>query len=213
MKRARVLLADDHRMFAEGLESLLGQHFELVGIVADGRALIARARELEPDVLVVDVNMPLLNGIDAVMQLKKGGLSAKIVFLTAHQEMAYAARAFELGASGYVLKHSAASELIAAIHAALEGNKYISPLIARELMHTWCDQTAPPRNLPGELTARQREVLQLFAEGRSAKEVAAVLNISARTAEFHKSNIMKLLGIHTVAELTLYAVRERIVSV
>ncbi len=213
MKRARVLLADDHRMFAEGLESLLGQHFELVGIVADGRALIARARELEPDVLVVDINMPLLNGIDAVMQLKKGGLSAKVVFLTAHQEIAYAARAFELGASAYVLKHSAASELIAAIHAALEGNNYISPLIARELMHTWCDKSAPPRNLPGELTARQREVLQLFAEGRSAKEVAAVLNISARTAEFHKSNIMKVLGIHTVAELTLYAVRERIVSV
>jgi DNA-binding NarL/FixJ family response regulator len=212
MKRARVLLADDHRILAEGLRSLLEPEFELVEIVEDGRALVARAKELFPDVIVADISMPLLNGIEAVLQLKKADVPAKVVFLTMHQDVTYAARAFELGASGFVLKHSAPSELVTAIREALAGRTYVTPLIAGELMQAYRDGAVKEQDPTTELTPRQREVLQLFAEGRSAKEVAAILQISPRTAEFHKASIMKLLGIRTTAELAQYAVRHGIIS-
>jgi DNA-binding NarL/FixJ family response regulator len=212
MKRARVLLADDHRILAEGLRSLLEPEFELVEIVEDGRTLVTRAKELFPDVIVADITMPLLNGIEAVRQLKKAGVSAKVVFLTMHQDVTYAARAFELGASGFVLKHSAPSELVTAIREALAGRTYVTPLIAGELMQAYRDGAVKEQDPTTELTPRQREVLQLFAEGRSAKEIAAILHISPRTAEFHKASIMKLLGIRTTAELAQYAVRHGIIS-
>ena len=137
MKKARVLVADDHRILAEGLRSLLEPEFELVDIVEDGRALVARARELSPDVIVADITMPLLNGIEAIRQLKKADVPAKVVFLTMHQDVTYAAKAFELGASGFVLKHSAPSELVTAIREALAGRTYVTPLIAGELMQAY----------------------------------------------------------------------------
>jgi DNA-binding NarL/FixJ family response regulator len=212
MKRARVLLADDHRILAEGLRTLLEPEFELVGIVEDGRTLVIRAKELRPDVIVADITMPSLNGIDAVRQLKKTDLSAKVVFLTMHQDVTYAVKAFEVGASGFVLKHSAPSELVTAIREALAGRTYVTPLIAGELMQAYRDGAGRGQDPAVDLTPRQREVLQLFAEGRSAKEVAAILHISPRTAEFHKASILKLLGIRTTAELAQYAVRHGIIA-
>ncbi len=212
MRRARVLLADDRRIVTEGIKNLLEPEFELVGIVEDGRQLLARAAELNPDVIVADITMPLLNGIEAVLQLKKADVAAKIVFLTMHQDVTYAMKAFEMGASGFVLKHSAPSELVTAIREALAGRTYITPLIAKELMQAYQNRHVQQKEPAHELSARQREVLQLFAEGRSAKEVATVLKISPRTAEFHKASIMKLLGIHTIAELTQYAVRHGIIG-
>ncbi len=212
MKRARVLVADDHRILAEGLRSLLEPEFELVGIVEDGRTLVTRAQELFPDVIVADITMPLLNGIEAVGQLKKADIPAKVVFLTMHQDVTYAAKAFELGASGFVLKHSAPSELVTAIREALAGRTYVTPLIAGELMQAYRDGAHQRQDPTANLTSRQREVLQLFAEGRSAKEVAAILQISPRTAEFHKASIMKMLGLRTTAELAQYAIRHGIIS-
>ena len=212
MKRARVLLADDHRIVAEGLRSLLEPEFELVDIVEDGRKLVARANELCPDVIVADITMPLLNGIEAILQLKKADSPAKVVFLTMHQDVTYAAKAFELGASGFVLKHSAPSELVTAIREALAGRTYVTPLIAGELMQAYRDGCGQRDDPASDLTPRQREALQLFAEGRSAKEVAAILKISPRTAEFHKASILRMLGIRTTAELAQYAVRHGIIS-
>ena len=212
MKRARILLADDHRIVAEGLHGLLEPEFEVVGIVEDGRALVARAKALAPDVIVADITMPLLNGIEAILQLKKAEVAAKVVFLTMHQDATYAARAFEIGASGFVLKHSAPSELVTAIREALAGRTYVTPLIAKEVMQAYRDGAARQQEPSRKLTPRQREVLQLFAEGRSAKEVAAILNISPRTAEFHKARVMKLLELDTTADLTKYAVRHGIIA-
>ncbi len=211
MKRARILLADDHRILAEGLRGLLEPKFELVGIVEDGRALLAAAEELQPDVIVADISMPLLNGIEAVRQIKRTNENIKVVFLTMHPDVTYAASAFEAGASGYVLKHSAPSELTTAIQSALRGKTYVTPLIAGELMQFYKARTDQRDELT-RLTPRQREVLQLLAEGRSAKEIATILNISARTVEFHKYRIMDDLGITSGAELVKYAIRHGIAS-
>jgi DNA-binding NarL/FixJ family response regulator len=209
MSRPRVLLADDHRILAEGLRGLLEPEFELVGVVADGRELVAAGKKLRPDVVVVDITMPRLNGIEAAVQLREAGVEAKFVFLTMHRDVAYARRAMEAGASAFLLKHSAASELVTAIREALCGRTYVTPAIAGELLQSY----RSPNPEATRLTPRQREVLQLFAEGRSAKEVAAVLTISPRTAEFHKSRILEALGIGTTAELIQYAIRNGIVSV
>jgi DNA-binding NarL/FixJ family response regulator len=213
MKKPRVLLADDHRVVAEGLRGLLDPHFEVLGVVSDGRELVAAAKSLNPDVVVLDISMPSLNGIEAARQMRDAGLPAKVVFLTMHLEVAYAARAMEAGASGFVLKHSAPSELVTAVREALRGGTYVTPRIARELF-----DTVRGRGLNGaegldELTPRQREVLQLVAEGRSAKEIASALGISRRTAEFHKARLMETLGVQNTAELIQYAIRAGVSSV
>ncbi|MBN2456906.1 MAG: response regulator transcription factor [Sedimentisphaerales bacterium] len=213
MSKARVLLADDHRILAEGLRSLLEPEFELVGIVEDGRELIAKANQLQPDVIVADITMPSLNGIEAIEQLKKAGSNAKVVFLTMHHDVMYANRAFEAGASGFVLKHSAPDELLTAIRQALKGRTYVTPMIAGELMNLYKSGTGQQKNTLGKLTSRQREVLQLLAEGKSAKEVAGILHISTRTVEFHKYHIMEELGIKTGAELVQFAIRHGIISI
>ena len=211
MRKPRILLADDHRMVAEGLRGLLEPDYQLVGIVEDGRALLEAADKLMPDVVVADVSMPLLNGIEAVRQLKKKNPDLIVVFLTMHLDVAYAASAFEAGASGYVLKHSAPSELLTAISCALKGRTYITPMLAGELLHY---QRNRPKGEQEEglarLTARQREVLQLIAEGLSVKESAAVLGISARTVEFHKYSMMEALGLKSSAELVRFAVEHGI---
>ncbi len=212
MKRARVLLADDHKIVAAGLKGILEPEFELVGTVQDGRALLKAARELRPDVIVVDISMPLLNGIEAVRQLKKANDRAKVVFLTMHPDVTYASRAFEAGASGYVLKHSAPAELVTAIREALQGRTYVTPMIAGELMRSYQDGSGKRKDPTRTLTPRQREVLQLLAEGRSAKDAAAILGISPRTAEFHKYRMMRELGIRTNAELMQYAIKHGVVA-
>lgn len=212
MRRARVLLADDHRIVAEGLKGLLEPEFDLVGIVEDGRAMLETAEKLRPDVVVVDVSMPLLNGIEAVRQLKKKHKEIAVVFLTMHVDVTYAAKAFEAGASGYVLKHSAPSELITAISSALKGRTYITPLLAGELLQFHKQNLQDEGGKEDKLTARQREVLQLLAEGRSIKEIAAILDISSRTVEFHKYSLMETLGLKTSADLVRYAVKHGIVN-
>jgi len=212
MTRPRILLADDHTITAEGLRSLLEPEFEVIGIVEDGRALVTQAQALGPDVIVADITMPLLNGIEAVLQLKKADVAAKVIFLTMHHDVTYATRAFEIGASGFVLKHSAPSELVTAIREAIAGRSYVTPLIAGEVMQAYRDGAAEANAPARTLTARQREVLQLFAEGRSAKEVAGILKISTRTAEFHKASIMKVLGARSTADLIKYAVRHGLVA-
>ena len=211
MKRPRVLLADDHKIVTEGLKGLLEPEFELVGTVEDGRALLAAAEKLRPDVIVADISMPLLNGIDSVRQIKKAHDEIKVVFLTMHPDVTYAVSAFEAGASGYVLKHSAPTELVAAIRSVLNGKTFVTTLLAGEFMqHT--KERASQRDESTRLTGRQREILQLLAEGKSAKEIATVLNISSRTVEFHKYRIMKDLGLKSAAELVHYAVRHGIIT-
>jgi DNA-binding NarL/FixJ family response regulator len=212
MKKARIVLADDHRILAEGLRRLLEPEFELVGIVEDGLALIAATKKLRPDVIVADVSMPLLNGIEAVRQIKKTQRDVKIVILTMHQDVTYVASAFEAGASGFVLKHSAPSELITAINSVLAGQQYVTPLIARELMEYYRDMGHEQRDGLSSLTPRRREVLQLLTEGRSAKEISAILNISSRTVEFHKYQMMEDLGVKTAAELIRFAVKHGIID-
>ena len=211
MRRPRVILADDHKIVTEGLKSLLEPEFELVGIVEEGRALLAAAEKLRPDVIEADISMPLLNGIDSVRQIKKAHDEIKVVFLTMHPDVTYAVSAFEAGASGYVLKHSAPTELVTAIRSALRGKTFVTPLLAGEFMQR-TKERATQRDESTRLTERQCEILQLLAEGKSAKEIATVLNISSRTVEFHKYRIMKDLGLKSAAELIHYAVRHGIIT-
>lgn len=210
--RSRVLLADDHRMVAEGLKSLLTPEFELVEVVEDGRALIAAARKHRPDVIVADITMPHLNGIDALPQLREDHPEVRVVFLTMHRDVAYARRALEAGALGFVLKHSAPAELVTAIRAALKGQTYITPVLAGEVFQAMRRGSHATGDPAARLTSRQREILQLLAEGRSAKEIGDTLAISARTVEFHKYQIMESLDLHHSAELVHFAIRHGIVA-
>jgi DNA-binding NarL/FixJ family response regulator len=207
MKRARILLADDHRLVAEALKTLLSADFELVGVVGDGRTLLEAVREQRPDVIVADVVMPGLNGIDALIQLKKENPAVRVVFLTMHPEVSYARRALDAGALGYVLKHSAPAELVAAIRSALAGKTYITPALAGEILEAMRRKPAPAANPLTLLTPRQREILQLIAEGRSAKEIGSILEISARTVESHKYQMMETLGLQTNADLIHLAIQ------
>jgi len=212
MKRPRVLLSDDHRIVAEALKSLLAHEFELVATAEDGPALVTTAKKLRPDVIVADISMPHLNGIDALGRLKKLDPNVKVVFLTMHRNAAYARRAMEVGAMGFVLKHSAPAELVMAIHAALRGETFISPALASEVLQEVQHETVEKE--AGELmTPRQREILELLAQGHSAKEVALMLTISARTVEFHKYQIMETRGLHSSAELIHFAIKQGIVTV
>lgn len=213
MGKTRVLLADDHRIVLEGLNQLLGEDFEIVGTVEDGRALVDQAAVLRPDVIVADISMPQLNGIEAARQIKQTDNDVKIVFLSMHQDAIYAVDAFEAGASGFVLKHSVTAELITAIHEAMKGRTYVTPLIAGDLIRTFQEGGTPEKDAVADISPRQREILQLLAKGNSAKEIAAILNISVRTVEFHKYRMMKQLNIKTSAELLQFAVKHRIISI
>jgi DNA-binding NarL/FixJ family response regulator len=205
MTRPRIFLADDHTMFAQGLRSLLEDEFELVGTAADGQALVESAPRLDPDVIVVDVAMPVLNGFDAVRVLKKAGTRARIIFLTMHADARLVAEAFRCGGSGYVLKQSAGEELVSAIRQVLAGREYVTPLVATEAARGTGERTDATLKL--QLTPRQREVLQLVIEGRTMKEIAARLGISMRTAESHKYEMMQGLGVESTAELIQYAIK------
>jgi DNA-binding NarL/FixJ family response regulator len=211
MARTKVLLADDHVVVAMGLEAFLKDTFDLVGIVHDGRALLESVEILRPDVVVTDISMPSLNGLDAVRQIRARHPDARIVVLTMHNETQLAADAFRAGASGYMLKVSPGEELITAIQQVALGRAYVTTLLAKDLITLLMEAG---KESPGDtpLTPRQREVLQLIAEGRTMKEVASVLNISPRTAESHKYEVMKVLGVDTTAALVQYAVRLKLVS-
>jgi DNA-binding NarL/FixJ family response regulator len=209
MRKPRILLADDHALVLEGFRRILEGHYELVGTVGDGRALLEAAKTMHPDIVILDISMPLLNGIDAAAQLKKICPKAKIIIVTMHADTDYVRSAFEAGASAYVLKRSAVDELEQAIRAVLEGHSYITPLITKELVDVFM-ATGPEKS--GGLTPRQREVLQHLAEGRTAKEIANLLNITSRTVEFHKGQIMDHLNLRTTADLIKYALTHGIVS-
>jgi DNA-binding NarL/FixJ family response regulator len=211
MSQVRVLLADDHQIIVEGLRSLLTPEFDVVGAVGDGRTLVTQAVALQPDVMVVDISLPLLNGIEAIRHIIKAVPHARIVVLTMHPEVIYAIRAFDAGALGYVVKHSASTELRAAIEAAMKGEMYVSPRIAKALFKVYREGDAGPYNSLDILTPRQREVLQLVAEGATAKEVAAQLRISPRTVEYHKYRVMAVLDVKTNADLVQYAIKAGLV--
>lgn len=212
MRRPRVLLADDHRIVTEGLKSLIEPEFELIGIVEDGRALLEAAEALRPDVIIADISMPLLNGIDAVRQIRKTNREVKIIFLTMHPDVTYAVSAIEAGAQGYVLKHSAPAELSEAIRCTLRGKIYITSLLKNDFTVGEKKGSRERYEVPSFLTRRQREVLQLLAEGHSVKEVAAILDISSRTVEYHKYQMMKDIGAQSIADLIRYAVKHGVVG-
>jgi DNA-binding NarL/FixJ family response regulator len=209
MRRARVLLADDHAIVAEGVAKLLGAEFDLVATVADGGALVEETRIHHPDVVVADLAMPVLNGLEALSRIRAEAAGVKVIFLTMHGDPALAAQALRAGASGYVLKHSAGEELIRAIHEVLQGRVYVTPLIAGAALSAVAHRTGP---LEGRLTNRQLEVLRLVAEGHPMKEVAAALHISRRTVETHKYEIMQVVGVKTTAELIRFALDHFLVA-
>ena len=204
--RQRILLADDHTIVAEACKRLLEQEFDVVGIVADGRALLRANVVLKPDVIVTDIAMRSLNGLDAGEQIKEITPCVKIVYLTMIPDPELAAEAFRRGASGYLLKTSAAAELLVAVRETVAGRLYISPQITQETLDVFLRSHKRETNAQ-QLTLRQREVLQLLAEGRSMKEAAGTLNLTTRTIAFHKYRIMGILGVHTNAELVQYALR------
>jgi len=210
MRRPRVVVADDHVMIAEAFEKLLSPSCDIVGKVADGRALLTAVRELRPDVVVVDISMPLLNGLTAARQIRELDPEIKLVFVTMNEDPDLAAEAFRAGASAYLLKRSAASELLTAIQQVMQHRSYVTPLVTQgmvgSLMHG--GREGKDRH---ELTPRQREVVQLLAEGRSMKQVAAILNIAPRTVAFHKYRLMEQINVTTNAELIQYAMKHHIV--
>ena len=213
MNKPKVLLADDHKILIEGLRGLLEPEFELLETVEDGRQLVAAVEEQMPDVIVADISMPMLNGIEAGRQILKAHPKAKIIFLTMHSDVAYAAEAIRLGAVGYLLKRSAAAELVTAIREVIKGGVYVTPPIAKGLMTSSVLGNPLQSHGPSaSLTARQREVLQLVAEGNTIKEIGNILNVSPKTVEFHKYRLMEQLDLRTTAELTQYAVKHGIVQ-
>ena len=212
MTRPRVLIADDHRVVAQGLKTMLSAEFDLVGVVADGRAMVDAAKALRPDVIVADVSMPELNGIDALETLRHEGLDVPVVFLTMHSQPGYARRALRAGAAGYVLKLAAPEELVQAIRAALDGGTFVSPALARAVFDTKEAGSTEAVERIALLTSHQREILRMFAEGLSAKEIAKKLDISSRTVESHKYQIMESLGAQSSAELIRLAIRHGIVE-
>ena len=211
MNRIRILLADDHPMVLEGVAKILADKFDVVGKVEDGRALVAAAQQLTPDLIVTDMTMPLLHGLEACRQLKRL-VGSKVIFLTMHADVAYAKEAFQAGASGYLLKRNAASELIDAIHTVIRGQTYITPLVFVDDQMPIEYESRSQVPLLKHLTPRQREVLQLIAEGKSLKEIAGILSLSVKTVEFHKAKLMDTLHMQSSADLTKFALSHGLVE-
>lgn len=213
MSRIRVLIADDHALMLDGLRRLLESEYEVVGSASNGRDLVAAAEELQPDLILLDISMPIMNGLEAAKLLKQNECKARLVFLTMHRDPEYVKEALRIGALGYVLKHAAGMELAGALRDVMRGQLYLSPQLSKA---TLADLLGPRGERSGrpssELTTRQREVLRLVAEGHSGKVIAGLLGISQKTVEFHKASLMRQLGLHSTAELTRYAVTHRIVD-
>jgi len=214
MTRPRILMADDHSLVLAGLRRLVEDEGDVVGIVEDGRALLEEAQRLLPDIILLDISMPLLNGLDAARQLTKLVPDSKLIFLTMHATPTYVTEAFKAGAAGYLVKQSATSELKQAIQAVLSGQHYMTPSVTKDMMGAPLHPSERPVCKPPvtALTPRQREVLQLIAEGKGTRSIASMLHISIKTVEFHRTNIMEELNLHSTAELTRYAVSEGLVS-
>jgi DNA-binding NarL/FixJ family response regulator len=208
----RIVIADDHTLVAEACKKLLESDYEIVATVGDGRSLVRAAAELRPHLIIVDVAMPLLNGLDAGQQIKELIPSVKLVYLTMNHDADLAAEAFRRGASGYLLKTCAASELAIAVREVLRGKSYLSPMIAKDTVDFLLRQDKALVDEGHKLTERQREVLQLLAEGKCMKEVAGVLNVTTRTVAFHKYRIMEVLNVKSNAELVQYAIRQHLIA-
>jgi DNA-binding NarL/FixJ family response regulator len=211
MNRIRVLLADDHPMVLEGVAKILEDEFDIVGKVEDGRALVAAAKELNPDIIVTDMTMPLLHGLEACRQLKRL-VDSKVIFLTMHADVAYAKEAFQAGASGYLLKRNAASELIDAIHRVIKCQTYVTPLLFGDDQMPIEYESRSQVPILKQLTPRQREVLQLIAEGQSTKEIAETLSLSVKTVDFHRGKLMDTLNMQSNADLTKFALSHGLVE-
>ncbi len=210
MRRPRLLLADDHPIVIAGLREVLEPEFEVVGTAEDGRTLVKLAPVLKPDVILLDISMPLLNGLTAARQIKKSLPKVKLIFLTMHADVDYVKEAFRAGASGYILKRSVASELVRAIEEVLKGRTYLTPVIAKGFHGRLPGASTKGGISSTNLTVRQREVLQLLAEGHPSKEIAAILYVTAKTVEFHKSMIKRKLHLRGTADLIKYAIEHRI---
>lgn len=213
MKKPRLLMADDHSIMLAGLRKLVEGMCDVVGAVEDGRALVEAAEQLRPDLILLDISMPLLNGMDAARLIKKSVPDAKLIFLTMHASPVFATEALQTGASGYLLKQSAASELPQAIETVLRGQTYLTPTITRPVLESMASQNSTElKKTLMQLTPRQREVLQLLAEGKSPKDIAALLNLSVKTIDFHKSRLMEQLDLHSTLALCKFAIAEGLVS-
>jgi DNA-binding NarL/FixJ family response regulator len=210
MKRARVLLADDHPLTLEGLRAFLEPLAESVGTVRDGRALLEEALRLKPDLIILDITMPLLNGIDAAVQIKKHLPGVKLVFVTMHANPAYLEAALKAGGTGYVLKSAAREELLDAITSVMNGRIYVTPSLSSEHLERFNDPSRAAASL--RLSPREREILQLVAEGKAAKDIAFILSISVKTVAFHRENLKRKLGLRSTAELTKHALEQGIIS-
>ena len=209
MKRTRVLLADDHPLTLEGLRTFLDHHVDCVGAVADGRAVVEAARRLRPELIILDITMPLLNGIDAARQIRESQPEVKLLFVTMHVNPAYLEAALNVGATGYVLKSAAREEILKAIDSVMKGNIYVTPSLSSESLQQFSNPSEAAAAI--HLSEREREVLQLIAEGRAAKEMAHILHISMKTIDFHRANIKRKLGLQTTAELTKYALEQGLI--
>jgi DNA-binding NarL/FixJ family response regulator len=210
--RSRILIADDHNLVAELCKRLLETEFNVVGVVSNGRALVRAAGELQPDVIVVDIAMPVLNGLDAARQVKELLPAVKVVYLTMNPDVEVAAEAFRRGAHGYLLKTCAAAELVLGVREVLRGKSYMSPALSRDTVNFLRKQDKKMVNEDERLTQRQREVLQLLAEGKVMKEVSYILHMSTRTVAYHKYRMMDVLGAVSNAELVKYAIKNHIVA-
>jgi len=210
MKRTRVLLADDHPLTLEGLRTFLDHHVDCVGAVADGRAVVEAARRLRPELIILDITMPLLNGIDAARQIRESQPEVKLLFVTMHVNPAYLEAALNVGATGYVLKSAAREEILKAIDSVMKGNIYVTPSLSSESLQQFSNPSEAAAAI--HLSEREREVLQLLAEGRTNKEVANILHLSVYPVDAHRGNILQNLNPHGIPELILYAVRKGIIS-
>lgn len=212
MAQARILLADDHSLILEGVRRLIESHYEVVGWAEDGNSLVEAALRLAPNLVILDISMPILNGIDAACEIKKELPATKLVFLSMHANPIYLRKALEAGASGYVLKSGAAEELLTAIEAVRKGGSYVSPGFGQEVIDSVRNWPEKSSRVVIELTARQRQILQLIAEGKQNKEIAEIIHVSVKTIEFHRARLMTKLGAHTVAELTRLAIEEGLIG-
>lgn len=213
MTKPRVLIADDHAILLAGLRKLVEESCEVVGMASDGRALVEAADQLKPDLILLDISMPLLNGLDSARVIKKALPDCKLLFLTMHASPTYATEALKAGGDGYLLKQSAASELPVAIEAVFNGQTYLTPAMTRSVLETALKPDKQEIRLAmGDLTPRQREVLQLIGEGKGTKDIAALLNVSVKTVEFHKGRLMEQLEVHSTAELIKFAIAEGLVA-
>ena len=210
MPKLRIVLAEDHGLVADGIRALVSEEFELVEIVSNGLDLINRCESVRPDLALADISMPVLNGLDALREIKKRGLRTKVIIVTGAADVVLATEAFRAGASGYVLKHAASDELLTALREASHGRTFITPRIANDVLQRLMEGGDDEDG--ADLTPRERQVLQLIAEGNSSKEAAALLDVAPRTIEFHKRNIMEKTGLHTMAELARFAAKIGLVS-